>query len=104
MAASRSVIIIYPEGTRGENNTLGEFKTGIAHIAKMNPKVPIIPLYINGPDKILPKIDSILVPFISDIYVADTEYYDGTTAKNFTKRIRDIVENLYLIHKKKEDI
>lgn len=98
------IIIIYPEGTRGEDNTLGEFKTGIAHIAKMNPNVPIIPLYINGPDKILPKIDAILVPFISDIYVADTEYYDDTTAKNFTNKIRSIIEHLYFLHKKKEAV
>ena len=98
------IIIIYPEGTRGEDNTLLEFKTGIAHIASMNPNVPIIPIYINGPDKILPKIDAILVPFISDIYISDPICYDNTSTKAFTERIRNIVQELYMTHKKKDNL
>ena len=101
---NNEIIIIYPEGTRGEDNQIKEFKTGIAHIAKMNPNVPVIPLYINGPDKILPKIDAILVPFISDIYIADPIYYDNTSTKEFTSKVKSIVENLYLTHKKKENL
>ena len=98
------IVIIYPEGTRGEDNTLLEFKTGIAHIASMNPNVPIIPIYINGPDKILPKIDAILVPFISDIYISDPICYDNTSTKSFTDKIRNIVQELYITHKKKDSL
>ena len=70
----------------------------------MNPNVPIIPLYINGPDKILPKIDAILVPFISDIYIADSIYYDNSATKIFTEKIRNIIEDLMLTHKRKETL
>ena len=98
----KQIIILYPEGTRGEDNKLQEFKTGIAHIAIMNPGVPIIPVYINGPDKILPKIDAILVPFISDIYIGNAIYYDGTPTKQFRDKIKEEVEKLYLAHKRKE--
>ncbi len=97
-------IIIYPEGTRGEDNTLLEFKTGVAHIAKMNPDIPVIPIYINGPDRILPKIDSLIVPFISDIYIADAEYYDNSSTVDFTHKIRQIIESMYLEHKKKDSL
>ncbi len=97
-------IIIYPEGTRGEDNTILEFKTGVAHIAKMNPDVPVIPVFINGPDKILPKLDSFIVPFISDIYIADEEYYDNSSTLSFTHKIKQIIENMYLEHKKKETL
>ncbi|HIS89335.1 TPA: 1-acyl-sn-glycerol-3-phosphate acyltransferase [Candidatus Avigastranaerophilus faecigallinarum] len=101
---NNEIIILYPEGTRGEDNKLNDFKTGIAHIAAMNPNVPIIPLYINGPDKILPKIDAILVPFISDIYIADSIYYDNSATKIFTEKIRNIIEDLMLTHKRKETL
>jgi len=101
---NNEIIIIYPEGTRGEDNTLKEFKTGISHIAQMNPDVPIIPVYINGPDKILPKTDAILVPFISDIYIADKLYYDSSPTKIFTDKIRGIIENLMLEHQKKDTL
>ena len=70
----------------------------------MNPEVPIIPVYINGPDKILPKIDVILVPFISDIYIGNAIYYDGTPTKKFRDRIKEEVEKLYLAHKRKETL
>lgn len=101
---NNQIIIIYPEGTRGEDDKLGEFKTGVAHIAKMNPNVPIIPLYINGPSRILPKPDYLPVPFISDIYTADPIYYDNTNTKDFTKRIYDTVLNLQMAHKRKEEL
>lgn len=98
------IIIIYPEGTRGEDNLIHSFKTGVAHIAKMNPDVPIIPMYVNGPDRILPKIDFLPVPFISDIYVANPLYYDGSSTKDFTDKIKHIVEELYFTHKKRESL
>ncbi len=97
---NKHIIIIYPEGTRGEDNLIHDFKTGVAHIAKMNPAVPVIPMYVNGPDKILPKVDFLPVPFISDIYVSAHIYYDNSSTKDFTNKIKRVVEELYIIHKK----
>ncbi len=97
-------IIIYPEGTRGESNELSKFKSGVAHIARMNPDIPVIPCYINGPDKILPKGEILWVPFIADVYVSEPVYYDNTSTKEFTEKIRSIVEFLKLEHKKKEEL
>ena len=97
-------IIIYPEGTRGEDNTIQKFKSGVAHIAKMNPDIPVVPLYINGPDRILPKGAILWVPFIADVYVADPVYYDGSSTKDFTDRIKSEVEKLKEEHKRKEEL
>ena len=96
------MVIIYPEGTRGNDDTIKEFKTGVAHIAKENPDVPIIPIYINGPDKILPKLEIILVPFISDIYISKPLYWDNTNIKDFTSKIKNRITELKELHKKKE--
>lgn len=100
----KNIVIIYPEGTRGEDNHISEFKTGVAHLAAMNPDVPVIPLYINGTDKILPKIDAVLVPFIADIYVAEPVYYDKSPTKIFTQKIQHEVEKLKEMHKRKESL
>ena len=97
-------IIIYPEGTRGEDNTIKKFKSGVAHIAKMNPDIPVVPVYINGPDRILPKGALLWVPFIADVYVSEPVYYDGTSTKDFTERIKADVEKLKEEHKRREEL
>jgi 1-acyl-sn-glycerol-3-phosphate acyltransferase len=97
-------IIIYPEGTRGEDNTIKNFKSGVAHIAKMNPEIPVVPVYINGPDRILPKGALLWVPFIADVYVSEPVYYDGTSTKDFTERIKADVEKLKEEHKRREEL
>ncbi len=97
-------IIIYPEGTRGDDNTIQKFKTGVSHIAEMNPDVPIVPIYINGPDRILPKGALLFVPFIADVYIAEPMKYDNSSAKEFTDKIEKVVEDLKEEHKRKEEL
>lgn len=97
------IIILYPEGTRGNDNEIQEFKNGIAHIAKANPEVPIIPIYINGPDKILPKYDNLIVPFISDIYVGEKIFYDNSATKEFTHTLQDKILELKLQHETRKN-
>lgn len=99
---NEEIVIIYPEGTRGNDDKIKEFKSGVAHIAKDYPNVPVVPIYINGPDKILPKLELILVPFISDIYVSEPLYWDNTNIKDFTNKIKQVIVTLKEIHKHKE--
>lgn len=66
------IVIIYPEGTRGTSDNIGEFKSGVAHLAKQNPEVPVIPIYVHNPDMVLPKGDGLLVPFICDVFIGET--------------------------------
>ncbi len=101
---NKETIIIYPEGTRGNDDTIKAFKTGVSHIAQMNPEVPVIPVYINGPDRILPKGAFFWVPFIADVYVSEPVYYDGSPTKIFTKLIEDKVQTLKEEHKKREEL
>jgi len=94
-------IIIYPEGTRGEDADIKKFHTGVAHIAKMNPEIPVLPVYINGPDRILPKGSILWIPFISDIYISEPILYDNTSTKAFTQKIQNIIEGLKAEHARK---
>ncbi len=47
-------VIIFPEGTRSESGTLGEFKSGGFHLA-IESQVPIVPATVSGSLRITPK-------------------------------------------------
>ncbi len=42
------VLVVFPEGTRGEPGVLGEFRTGVARLAARHPAVPVIPVWLDG--------------------------------------------------------
>lgn len=71
-----NIIIIFPEGTRNNFDEIGEFKRGVAHLAKLNPNIPILPVYMHGPGMVLPKGEGLLVPYICDVYVGNEMFWN----------------------------
>lgn len=71
------ILILYPEGSRGEPERLSKFKMGITYLVERNPEVLVYPVFMHGLGKILPKNDWLPVPFLIDVFVGEPVRWSG---------------------------
>jgi 1-acyl-sn-glycerol-3-phosphate acyltransferase len=87
------ILIIYPEGSRGAPESIADFKSGIAHLAKAHPTVPIYPIFLHGLGKSLPKGDFVLVPFCCDVLIGEPLVWNGNK-RNFMESLATQMNDL----------
>lgn len=63
------ILLIFPEGTRGEPEQLGRLKLGVASLAEAFPGAPIVPVYLQGAGRVLPRNSRIPVPFNCSVII-----------------------------------
>lgn len=87
------ILVIFPEGTRGEPETLQAFKKGIGHLAHARPAVPVVPIFMHGLGKALPRGSLVLVPF--NVIVSVGEPLHGTsTYSEFVSNLQRAIADL----------
>lgn len=91
--ARGEIVIVYPEGTRGEPEKMSSFKRGVYHLARSNADHPVTPIFLYGLGKALPKGEALLVPFNVYVVVGDAARLEGD-AKSAVQALEARVKEL----------
>jgi len=98
-------IIIFPEGTRGLPGEIQPFKSGIGRISEQYRSIPIIPVFISGPERSFPKGGSIPIPIWNNVIIRPALIFKESyidIANTLEDIINEIAENENaLYHKRK---
>ncbi len=65
-------LIVFPEGTRSPDGKVQGFKSGLFHLAKARPGIPLVPILLDNLNRILPKGDFLPAPLIASVHVGQT--------------------------------
>jgi 1-acyl-sn-glycerol-3-phosphate acyltransferase len=88
-------ILIFPEGTRSLDGRIAPFKAGLFQLATQRPQVPLVPVYLQNPGRILPKGEILPVPFLCSIRVGEPLSRESEETKDaFVARARQAVITL----------
>lgn len=76
--AAGDIVVIFPEGTRGPgSDDMGKLKSGVARLAEAFPDAPVIPVWIQGAGRVLPKGKFIPVPMNCAVMVGEPIHWTG---------------------------
>lgn len=89
LEAGRSVLI-FPEGTRREDGCVGDFRAGLWHLAKRFPQAPLVPVFLENLNRIMPKGVLLPVPLIAQARFREPLPFDPHASKtDFLARARN---------------
>lgn len=71
-------VIVFPEGTRGDPGRIGKFKTGVGRLAEEYRDIPIVPVFLSGPEKAFPKKTAIPLPIWNNVTVGPPQIFRGS--------------------------
>jgi 1-acyl-sn-glycerol-3-phosphate acyltransferase len=86
-------LIIFPEGTRGTGEEMGQFRSGVAHLLEKTPGVRIVPAYLVNMGRSLPKGQFIPVPFFCEIRLGPARELAGSR-QQITSQLEAAVREL----------
>lgn len=78
-------LILFPEGTRGLPEQIVDFKCGAAVLLQRNPDVKLVPIFMIGMGKAMPKGDGFLIPTECEIRVGKSTITSELRAKPVTE-------------------
>lgn len=88
-------LIIFPEGGRNAESNVGEFKSGIYHLAKERPTVEFVPVWIDNLSRVLPKGEILPLPLLCSVtFGTPLSIIEGENKTSFLERARTAVLSL----------
>jgi 1-acyl-sn-glycerol-3-phosphate acyltransferase len=88
-------LIVFPEGTRGSGDEVGEFKSGLYYLWRERPDLELVPVHLENLNRVLPKGEFIPVPMISRVtFGPPLDWAEGETKEAFLDRARRSVQRL----------
>jgi len=88
-------LIVFPEGGRTSGRDIDPFKSGLYYLAKKKPDLELIPVYINGMARILPRGEVLPVPLLTTVAFGPPMWLEKNEPKNeFLQRAREAVLRL----------
>ncbi len=90
---NRDIVILYPEGTRGEPEQMIDFKKGVSFVAEKHPNVPVVPIFLHGTGKALPKGAWLPVPLFLDVFIGEPIKWTGDRL-SFMNQLKEQIHGL----------
>ena len=83
-------LILFPEGSRGEPEVMQPFKSGVARLLADRPTMRVVPAFIRGLGRALPRGDPIPLPVNAEIRIGEPRTYTGTVEEILAKVEADV--------------
>jgi 1-acyl-sn-glycerol-3-phosphate acyltransferase len=97
------ILIIFPEGTRGEPEQMQALKSGVAVLASKYPDVPVVPIFMHGLGKAMPKGTFIPVPFFVDVNIGlPLRWKDDSSGGDKKAFMAEISSRMKILSEKRE--
>jgi 1-acyl-sn-glycerol-3-phosphate acyltransferase len=88
-------VILFPEGTRGNQEEPQPFKSGLYNLAQKFPQVILVPAWINNVQRVMPKGEVVPVPILCSVtFGAPIALGEGEDRSGFLLRARHAVMSL----------
>jgi 1-acyl-sn-glycerol-3-phosphate acyltransferase len=88
-------LIVFPEGTRGQPGILQPFKSGLGRVVCEYRNVPIVPVFLSGAERVLPKSSAVPLPFWTHIVIGPPQLGVGPH-RVITRHLQETLEALSL--------
>jgi 1-acyl-sn-glycerol-3-phosphate acyltransferase len=92
--AAGDIVVVFPEGTRGDGEEMAKLKNGVARLAQAFPEAPVTPVWLQGAGRVLPKGAFVPVPMNCTVLVGEAFRYRGDRMA-FMEDLRERLEALH---------
>lgn len=93
--AAGSTLVMFPEGSRGEPGVFGDLRSGVARLARLHPEVPVIPVWLDGCERSMPKGSRLARPVRCSATVGRALFIrPGESTAEFLIRLRSAMVTL----------